>query len=338
MHKRLLDLDAERGRAVDEARVLHSLQRAWAGIAITRNPREVVVHFLNATRMALGFSRGFFVGTEVSEHDKALGFDEGDDLVTVVDDPYVCTTLNSIRNGQGQITGTAQDLCAPLVDTRDWYVVEIMEGKECRFGTVYLDGYSGISSRAWVCDLVHSLANLATASLDNAVLYERANRLATRDPLTGLYNRRALSQRVLETASAFRTGDRGFTYVLVDVDDFKKTNDVFGHAFGDALLQRVAASLSRTSRVEDVVSRFAGDEFVVLLRDVDAGTGRALVERISADLQSTGLRCSIGAAHFPDSGDDTHGLFAAADRALYAAKGAGKNGFVFSASPPAPTS
>jgi diguanylate cyclase (GGDEF)-like protein len=116
---------------------------------------------------------------------------------------------------------------------------------------------------------------------------------------------------------------------MIDVDDFKAINDTYGHGHGDTVLQSVAATLSRSSRSCDLVGRYAGDEFVVLLAHDEPEHGRALVSRISADLRAAGLRCSIGAARFPADANEPAGLLVAADRALYATKAAGKNGFSF---------
>jgi diguanylate cyclase (GGDEF)-like protein len=117
--------------------------------------------------------------------------------------------------------------------------------------------------------------------------------------------------------------------VLVDVDDFKAVNDKRGHMEGDSVLRMVARTLTSCTRGDDIVGRYAGDEFVMLLSSADVEAGRSLVARVSATLRAHGLRCSLGAAQFPSSAADAEGLLAAADRALYATKAAGKNSFSF---------
>jgi diguanylate cyclase (GGDEF)-like protein len=91
----------------------------------------------------------------------------------------------------------------------------------------------------------------------------------------------------------------------------------------------LADTLTRSSRANDVVGRYAGDEFVVLLVNVEATLAHTRVARLSRELQAAGLRCSLGAATFPHDAADAASLLAAADRALYATKAAGKNGFSF---------
>ena len=175
---------------------------------------------------------------------------------------------------------------------------------------------------------MRALATIAAVAIDNAILLARTKELATRDPLTSLLNRRAFGEQVEAALETVRPS-RSLAYVLVDVDDFKRINDAHGHAHGDTVLKIVASTLARSSRAQDVVGRFAGDEFVALLVDVDAETAQTLVARISADFRAAGLRCSLGAALYPQDGRDAPTLFSAADRALYATKAAGKNGYSF---------
>ena len=174
-----------------------------------------------------------------------------------------------------------------------------------------------------------ALATLTAVSLQNSLLFERTERLAARDPLTGLLNRRAFSSKLDAALENARTHGRGLTYVMIDVDDFKRVNDLHGHGHGDAVLVQVAQTLARSSRSEDAVARFAGDEFVVLIENLDAEGARSLVRRLSTDLRAQGLHCSLGAARYPNDGRDAKGLLLAADHALYATKTAGKNGYSF---------
>jgi len=146
--------------------------------------------------------------------------------------------------------------------------------------------------------------------------------------LTGLLNRRALAERLAHELERSRSG-RSFAYVAVDVDNFKSINDARGHQYGDSVLVRIAQALTRASRSEDVVARLAGDEFVVLLSGADRFAAEILVARLASSLAAEGLRCSLGVSVYPDDAREADGLFAAADRALYATKAAGKNGYSF---------
>ena len=122
--------------------------------------------------------------------------------------------------------------------------------------------------------------------------------------------------------------------MVLDLDGFKEINDLFGHPYGDALLRRVAQRLSGVLRDYDVVARTGGDEFVVLLPEIEQPSIAVVVaEKLiaaaseSADVPGRSIRmhASVGIALFPADGHDFDGLMAAADQAMYAAKAAGKN-------------
>jgi diguanylate cyclase (GGDEF)-like protein len=197
------------------------------------------------------------------------------------------------------------------------------------FGAVYVDGHPSSTIRPREADLVRNLASVAAVAIENGTLLERSQELASRDPLTGLFNRRAFSERVSAIVARAAKTRIPFAYALIDVDNFKAINDTNGHARGDETLIAVAQTLLGTSRTEDVVGRYAGDEFVVLINNCDGELARTLVARLSASLRARDLRCSIGVAVYPHDATGERGLIEAADRALYNTKRAGKNGFSF---------
>lgn len=157
--------------------------------------------------------------------------------------------------------------------------------------------------------------------------------LAHHDPLTQLPNRLLLRDRVDQAISrAARSGTR-LALLFVDLDDFKRVNDSFGHQTGDALLREIAGRLGHCVRDTDTVSRYGGDEFVVALPDLtDLGVvervARCISEQVSAPLHAAGAQvcvsCSIGVAVYPGDGEDCDALVRHADTAMYAAKRAGR--------------
>lgn len=150
-------------------------------------------------------------------------------------------------------------------------------------------------------------------------------RLATRDQLTGLYNRREgarLLEREVERARKF---DRAFTVLLVDVDNFKAINDTHGHAAGDRLLAAVAKAIDETVGEAGSVIRWGGDEFAVWAPHADAVAGRRLGESLLEAVRRLGCTLSIGLAEWNSSRESGHELLAAADHALYEAKAAGRD-------------
>ena len=167
---------------------------------------------------------------------------------------------------------------------------------------------------------LEAIAALAVAACRNAEAYEQASHAAITDALTGLLNHGALHLRMREEISrASRTGEP-LACLLLDLDDFKAINDELGHQAGDGVLRKVAAALRGQLRDHDVVARYGGDEFVVLLPDADAEGARVVANRIAVALP---VPCSIGLSQWeePLSADE---LLGRADRALLLAKRTGK--------------
>lgn len=170
----------------------------------------------------------------------------------------------------------------------------------------------------------------AAIAIATARLLGESRRLASDDPLTGLTNRRVLVERLeAETAEARRHGD-AFCVILCDVDGLKAVNDTAGHLVGDSVLRSVGTTLRTTARAEDVVARFGGDEFVLLLARTGMDAARALVTRLSHELPEqtymwggmphTLPRVSFGIAAFPVDGLLADQLIAKADERMYADK------------------
>jgi len=153
-----------------------------------------------------------------------------------------------------------------------------------------------------------------------------------KDEVTGLYNRRFFSLRLEEEISRFRRFNHPVSVVVLDLDGFKSINDEFGHAVGDETLRDIAQILMKHSRGINVVSRYGGDEFAVLLVETSKTGARLYAERIRHVVATfpfshgKNVTASFGVSSLPDDEATTsEGLFRAADEALYAAKRAGKN-------------
>lgn len=165
---------------------------------------------------------------------------------------------------------------------------------------------------------------------------QRRAQRADRDMLTDLLNRRGLHEAL--TAAVAEGGVSGSALALffIDLDDFKYTNDTFGHRIGDALLRDVAQALAAELRPGEQVARIGGDEFAVLCPGLDAAAAAELaprlvqaVSRLQLDARGHELRvgCSIGVARFPDDAPSADALMVCADLAMYDAKRVGKNGW-----------
>jgi diguanylate cyclase (GGDEF)-like protein len=156
-------------------------------------------------------------------------------------------------------------------------------------------------------------------------------RLATLDGLTGITNRRGFDQQFAEIWDAALADQSSLALLMIDVDHFKHYNDRHGHLAGDHALKSVAQRLAKSIHEREVLARFGGEEFVVLLPGAELGAARARGEELRHDLEAHGedfehLTVSVGvAATVPGGGVTPNGLIDAADQALYRAKHAGRN-------------
>jgi diguanylate cyclase (GGDEF)-like protein len=185
-------------------------------------------------------------------------------------------------------------------------------------------------------------AHIAAAAWRNAQLYAELLSAAMTDPLTRLYNSRWLRDSgERDLARAARDG-KPVALLLTDLDHFKRVNDGGGHAAGDLVLQRVAARLRATVRGADAVVRLGGEEFVALLQDCDADGAAVVAEAIRVAVRDitlpegcglARLTASIGIAAYPEHAGDLEQLLAAADRAMYVAKQAGRDRVVRAPAP-----
>jgi diguanylate cyclase (GGDEF)-like protein/PAS domain S-box-containing protein len=174
------------------------------------------------------------------------------------------------------------------------------------------------------------------------VLQEQLREHATRDPLTGLFNRRYMEDSLTREVAEATRARRPLSVLIVDVDLFKQVNDTYGHLAGDRLLQALAELLTADTRGGDIVSRYGGEEFVVILPGATAATAAKRAEGWRAEFASLKVRyqgtamqgtLSIGIAAFSEHGHTPEELLHAADRALYQAKATGRDRVVVSSHP-----
>ncbi|TAK14474.1 MAG: sensor domain-containing diguanylate cyclase [Anaerolineae bacterium] len=169
--------------------------------------------------------------------------------------------------------------------------------------------------------------------------------LASIDPLTGIWNRRAIADNIRIEAMRAAREQQGFALVLIDLDNLKSINDAYGHLAGDKALQKLADAIQAVSRVYDRVGRWGGDEFMLVLFNVNETTAYGVVDRVlqavrKATMQteqgSFNLSVSIGVAFVSPRGTspiDLDEVFSLADKALYEAKAAGRDTLVFKTLP-----
>jgi diguanylate cyclase (GGDEF)-like protein len=190
---------------------------------------------------------------------------------------------------------------------------------------------------------VRVLLEPASVALDNALLLKRAEALSVTDDLTHLYNSRYLNLVLRrETKRASRSG-RPLSLLFIDLDGFKAVNDTHGHLFGSRALVEAAAVIRGSARETDIVARFGGDEFAIILPDTGGegafAVGARVRDKIAAHTFLCGdglairLTASVGVGTLPDVAASADELVQAADKAMYAVKDSGKNGIQAASAP-----
>lgn len=181
--------------------------------------------------------------------------------------------------------------------------------------------------------LLKRLVTIVSICLSNVMAHEKLNFLASRDSLTGLLNRRVLEHIVKREFDRAERYGTPLTVVFLDVDDFKMVNDLYGHDAGDDVLKYVATQLLSMTRTSDVVARFAGDEFIVILPNTPVDEASKFAARLQAffinhplNFEGTSIQISVsyGLSHIEDGAYNAMSLLKKADKMLYRAK-MGKN-------------
>jgi diguanylate cyclase (GGDEF)-like protein len=214
-------------------------------------------------------------------------------------------------------------LCIPLV-THDDLV-----------GMLHLEGLVDGPAQETQERLAVTIAEQLALALGNARLRESLRRQSVLDPLTGLFNRRHFDAALKRELARARRKNVPVSLVLVDIDHFKRVNDDYGHAIGDAVLRTIAQQLRLGIREGDIACRYGGEEMVLLLPECTAADASKRAEAIRVALAGItpnpegegpeSVTASFGVAAYPVHAQDAEALFWAADKALYRAKQYGRN-------------
>jgi diguanylate cyclase (GGDEF)-like protein len=209
-----------------------------------------------------------------------------------------------------------------------WFAADVISHRDIALALSIWNGATRLSIYVLVGILIASLRR------DRQRLQEslrNESTLARTDFLTGLPNTRAFLERLKGELSRVRRKSEPVCVAYLDLDNFKKVNDMYGHGAGDGLLEEVARAITQTVRSSDDVGRLGGDEFAVLLVDTSAegapAVGQRLVDRVAAlasNYPGAGLGASVGIAFVENPPDDAELVLREGDRAAYEAKSAGK--------------
>jgi diguanylate cyclase (GGDEF)-like protein len=193
-------------------------------------------------------------------------------------------------------------------------------------------------------DVLHSLAGQAATAVEAARFHQNADELSHTDALTRLPNRRRLELDLDVEITRSQRYDRPIAFIMLDVDHFKAINDTHGHQAGDEILSEFGNAFGAALRETDTAYRYGGEEFCVLLRETNAESAAIVAERVRLAIAtrfggnqgSAIVTASLGVAAIPENGTDAQALIAAADKAMYAAKAAGRNRVMRATAAPKP--
>ncbi len=229
-----------------------------------------------------------------------------------------------------EVAGEEKSLCVPLQANGN--LLGLLHLRQARVRPAGVD----VAELADLRQVAINTAEQISLGLWNLQLREGLRTQALEDPLTGLRNRRYLEERLSHELRRATRAATPLAVLMIDLDHFKRVNDLFGHAAGDRMLVRVARFLEGTVRTEDVVARYGGEEFTVILPGTRGPDARWVAEKLrkgarrlggelSGDAGEARVTFSIGVAIHPDHGATVHDLLEAADAALYQAKREGRD-------------
>lgn len=333
LQRRISEVESERDAMAAENAELRFFQQMATAISALRDIDDIVQMLLRYVCEILVFERAVFFHVDadggIRRHLERLP--NGEIVPAEGGQGYRAGSLvEYLVDGRSPLAvGSAADADRPLEDTQGAYCMVPLATRGQVQALLYADSEFSTSITERQTSLMTFFAGQAAIAIENARLYQETQDLALTDPLTGLSNRRALGDQLEHEMHSARRNRTQIAYAIIDVDDFKRINDTHGHQVGDKALKVFADCLRLNSRKGDIVARFAGDEFVVVMCNTNPDAARLGVERIQQQLRKSDLRCSIGVGMFPADAEDTSSLLSAADRALYVAKARGKDQYSF---------
>ncbi len=318
--------------------------------------RDIINSFVEASR---SYQAALFLKTTDSEDFKIVGghkytkniiklsFEKDNPLIKYLKEKneilFVNDLLEELRSGPSQ-TVESYELCGVLENIEANIILPI-KSKDMLLGFVIL--WSNRAKEAFNKTEIKTLSiliNQTAMALQNAFIAKELTlkqaevlvqeSLASTDSLTGLLVRRTFFKKAEEFLKTAYIYNRSCSIIIMDLDDFKKKNDQYGHLTGDQILCEIAKRLAQTLRPGDLLGRYGGEEFILLLPNTDIHKVMLTAERLRAAIGDTPIiteeglieqTLSVGIANYPEDGHDLHTLISQADKALYHAKNNGRN-------------
>lgn len=241
-------------------------------------------------------------------------------------------TPHLVRSRSSRVDSGAQGLLHRIGARQVLMLPLIASGRTIGMLELYLTSDERVFTAREV-EVYGTMASHAAAALQNVRLMSQLREAADIDQLTGVHNNRHLQERLTQEVARSTRAETPLSVLLLDLDGFKAINDQHGHADGDRVLQNVAATLRLAVRANDIVARYGGDEFVVVMPETDLPAARLVAERVVASVRAVRhplsdgsegqVACSVGLALFPTDGRTASRLLRSADAAMYLVKRGG---------------
>ncbi len=230
---------------------------------------------------------------------------------------------NDVSKVERYVAGFAEtqsELCVPLIFFGE------------KLGVLALDSARKDAFEKEDLQTLESVADICAAAIQNASYFDRVTQLAYIDGLTGIHNRRFFEMRIVEELERAGRSHQKMSVIMVDIDNFKRLNDEFGHLLGDEVLRAVSSLMKQQLRKHDMVCRYGGEEFVIVLPDTSGENAQRVAEKLRRQIEThyfpgvpRPVTISCGVADYPEHGLSRDEIVSAADAALYSAKQAGRN-------------
>jgi diguanylate cyclase (GGDEF)-like protein len=327
--------------AVEARRVAETLREAGLTLSSKLGFQQISAVILDLLGRVVPYDVGAFLTVEGGEL-KLAAIKQPMETPGLIGETYpmtgsrLCHTAVQRRRPLISPVAGPEDILLPLLP--NWEVHSFLGAP-----VVFQDRVTGLialynsTSRAFAeqdAQVADLFAGQVAIALDNSRHIEAMEKLAVTDELTDLYNRRAfagMGDKEVERARRYR---RPLSLILFDIDHFKGVNDSYGHPVGDHVLQVLTKLVTRTTRSTDIVCRFGGEEFIVLMPEAGRDEGIAMAERLRQEISrmtivtaggTLSLTVSLGVAELQPDDENLESLIARADRAMYQAKAAGRN-------------
>jgi diguanylate cyclase (GGDEF)-like protein len=248
--------------------------------------------------------------------------------------PGVGLASQALAQGKSLIendVGTVESYVPGFLETKSEMCVPLIFFGE-KLGVLALDRASHDAFDQDEVQPLESVADICAAAIQNANFFERMKQLAYVDGLTGIFNRRYFEMRIAEELERASRFVGRMSVIMVDIDHFKRLNDEFGHLLGDEVLRGVSNILKQQLRKVDMVCRYGGEEFAIVVPETTGANALVVAEKLRRQIEThpfpgvpRPVTISCGVADYPIQGTTRDELVAAADSALYQAKQAGRN-------------